>query len=264
MKMQIILWSFIFFTLTGSAQDTLSFYFEFDQYTTPQNKVNSLEDTTNIKFTEVLGYTDYYGTKSYNKELASKRIQFITQQLNIPPNTTKIVVGESTAFKERWKNRRVDLVYTTNPNKDETKEQIVIEEIKQEKTIIEEVKNLKKGETLVIKNMEFIPGRHVLTEYSYPELKKLLNTLKANPKLKIEIQGHICCQEEGDGLDWDTGREELSVNRAKTVYNYLIVEGISEDRLSYWGYGASKKLYPETSQENMQRNRRVEIMIVDK
>ena len=48
------------------------------------------------------------------------------------------------------------------------------------------------GEHIVLNNMNFQPGKHYLTSVSQPELEILLNTLVENPKLEIEIQGHIC------------------------------------------------------------------------
>lgn len=263
MKSSVLFFLLSFVSLIALGQDTVSFYFDFDEFTIPQNKVEQNTIPAQSTPLEIRGYTDYFGTNAYNKQLASDRIAFIKNALALDAAVNEFVVGESTAYKETWRNRRVDVIYAKQKEGIEAVEIQDASEMPIEEEIISEIKTLKKGETLVIKNMEFQPGRHVLTEYSFPELKKLLNTLKANPNLKIEIQGHICCQEKGDGVDWDTGKEELSINRAKAVYDYLIIEGIPKKQLSYKGYGASRKLYPETNQENMQRNRRVEILILE-
>ena len=99
-------------------------------------------------------------------------------------------------------------------------------------------------------------------QFSAPELQ----TLKANPKLKVEIQGHVCCTENGeDGIDLDTREKKLSENRAKAVYEYLIAKGIDKARLSYKGYGRTnpKEVVEDTPQKE-QANRRVEILVIEK
>ena len=142
-------------------------------------------------------------------------------------------------------------------NKVENKEIIVLG-----KVAIESKRN-DKG--IIIKNLEFIPGRHFITDDSKPELIKLLNVLKERPTLKIDIHGHVCCTTKSmDGFDIDTERNNLSKTRAKFVYDYLVEEGIEEDRLSYRGFGGTQPAYPETNDENRQKNRRVEIVLLEK
>jgi outer membrane protein OmpA-like peptidoglycan-associated protein len=111
-----------------------------------------------------------------------------------------------------------------------------------------------------------VPGRHLILQSSVPALQKLLKTLKDNPKLKVEIQGHVCCTNNGeDGVDYDTREPKLSENRAKAIYEYLIDKGITKARLSYKGYGRSKPKEPvEDSPAKEQANRRVEILILEK
>jgi outer membrane protein OmpA-like peptidoglycan-associated protein len=99
---------------------------------------------------------------------------------------------------------------------------------------------------------------------SEPVLQNLLTTMLQNPELRIEIQGHICCYSlPGDAYDYDTNNYKLSSNRARTVYDFLIRNGVEEDRLEYKGYGHSIPRYKEDSPENEQRNRRVEIRVLE-
>ena len=68
-----------------------------------------------------------------------------------------------------------------------------------------------------------------------------------------------------EGLDIDTNRRDLSVARAKNIYEYLIHKGIDESRLHYRGFGSSRKLVvPEITEEDKTQNRRVEIMVVER
>ena len=90
--------------------------------------------------------------------------------------------------------------------------------------------------------------------------------MQDNPKLEIEIQGHICCIPSGDGPDFDEpGSMKLSVNRAKAIYGYLVHNGIDKSRLSYKGLGADYKLiWEERTEHDRETNRRVEIKILKK
>jgi outer membrane protein OmpA-like peptidoglycan-associated protein len=97
---------------------------------------------------------------------------------------------------------------------------------------------------------------------------ELLDVMEKNPNLEISIEGHICCRAgwELDGMDEDLGTNNLSEMRAKTVYDYLIKNGIAAIRLSYKGFGPLYPLYayPEKTEEEKTANRRVEIKIIKK
>jgi outer membrane protein OmpA-like peptidoglycan-associated protein len=88
-------------------------------------------------------------------------------------------------------------------------------------------------------------------------LDSLVTTLKEKPAYEIIIYGHICCHPPGqDGQDISTGIFNLSVARAKVIYDYLIEHGIEAGRLSYKGLKAD---YPTGKGEKY--DRRVEIQI---
>ena len=84
-----------------------------------------------------------------------------------------------------------------------------------------------------------------------------------NPALEIEIQGHICCQPgPGDGYDLETGTYDLSLQRAKTVFNYLAAHGVAPARMRYTGLGHQFPLNTEQNEAEQQQNRRVEVKIL--
>lgn len=124
----------------------------------------------------------------------------------------------------------------------------------------------KVGSNIILKNLNFIGGRHLLLKESIPILHELLDVMQANPQLNIEIQGHICCMPgRQDGVDMDYGTPNLSVNRAKVVYEYLLQNGIDSSRISYKGFGHQYPLaWPEDTELNRSTNRRVEIKILKK
>ena len=125
------------------------------------------------------------------------------------------------------------------------------------------------GEALILRNLNFHPGRHVLVPKSIPHLKELLRVILAHPDMSFEIQGHICCRApepaDLDGLDVDTGEYSLSHNRALNIYNYLVRNGVESSRLTYRGYGFSQPMIlPETNDQERQMNRRVVIKVTDR
>lgn len=125
----------------------------------------------------------------------------------------------------------------------------------------------KAGESVVLSEIHFEEGRHVLVKSSKPALTAMLDALKAMPSLQLEIQGHMCCDDAltVDGFDIDTKEFMLSYNRAKTVYDFLVQNGIDASRLTYKGYGTRKRLVsPEKTDKDRDKNRRVEFLITKK
>jgi outer membrane protein OmpA-like peptidoglycan-associated protein len=118
----------------------------------------------------------------------------------------------------------------------------------------------------VLANVFFDLGKSTLRPESFVELDKLVDLLVKNPTIKIEIGGHT--DTRGDDKD----NVKLSSDRAKTVYDYIILKGIKADRMSYKGYGETKtvvsdeeiaKLATEKAKEAAhQSNRRTEYKII--
>ena len=118
----------------------------------------------------------------------------------------------------------------------------------------------------ILKNVFFDLGKATLRSESFVELNKLRDFLTTNPTIKIELGGHT--DTRGDA----TENQILSTDRAKSVYNYLIGQGIVTDRLSYKGYGETMninsdadiaKLASEKDKEDAhQENRRTEYKII--
>ena len=122
------------------------------------------------------------------------------------------------------------------------------------------------GETFVLRNIYFHPQSHTVRSESVPEMEKLANALKKHPKLKIQVEGHICCVlDYPDAFDIDAQDNYLSVNRARYIYDYLIAKGVAKDRLKYAGFGRSKPIVEfEKTEEEANKNRRVEIRVLEK
>ena len=97
-----------------------------------------------------------------------------------------------------------------------------------------------------------------LKSESFVELNKVVQFLNDNPTLQIEISGHT------DNKGSDRYNENLSQGRAEAVVEYLIQEGIESWRLSAKGYGESKPVATNDTDEGRAENRRVEFTVLAK
>jgi len=116
----------------------------------------------------------------------------------------------------------------------------------------------KTGTRIVIKDVFFYKNTFGIMPTSKRAMDELLMVLDKNPKMVIEIQGHICCV--------DSDKRNLSLDRAKQVRRVLEANGISQKRLKVKGFGVSHPKFPipEANELEALANRRVEIMILSK
>ena len=112
------------------------------------------------------------------------------------------------------------------------------------------------GETFVLRNVFFDFDQSSLKKESFVELDKLIDYLNQNKNLKIELGGHT------DNQGSEEYNQKLSLDRAKTVYEYLITKGISSNRLTYKGYGKTKPIATNDTEEGRAENRRTEFKII--
>ena len=120
---------------------------------------------------------------------------------------------------------------------------------------IEDMKKL--GTIVKINNIFFDTDKTILRPESFPELIRLANILKDNPYSKIEIMGHT------DNVGSDDHNLKLSEGRANAVYRYLISTGIDVKNMKAAGFGESKPVSTNTTEEGKQNNRRVEFRFVN-
>lgn len=113
------------------------------------------------------------------------------------------------------------------------------------------------GEEVVLRNVFFPIDSWKILPKSELELNRLIRLLKIKTNLKIEIGGHT------DNTGSEEHNLELSRNRAKSVCEFLNRNGISNDRLTYRGYGSSKPISDNSSEKGRAQNRRTEFKILN-
>lgn len=127
-----------------------------------------------------------------------------------------------------------------------------------EKSVKEDFGLLKKGQKLVIHRIYFETAKAEIIPISYPVLDEIGKTLLMNPELNIEIEGHT------DNVPITTpefpSNLELSKARAEAVKKYLVNKfKIASERIKTTGYGDTKPIAPNETEEGRALNRRIEI-----
>lgn len=223
---------------------------------------------------DAIGYCDNTGSTNFNQTLSRKRADAVydyiktnyknsIRALSSKGNSTYAPIGDNTTEEGKAKNRRVEIIYTIAESPKVIEEKIIEPKIIESLAVMEKPKTLDKdskiedlevGKILVLENLNFVGGTATLLKESEPSLKLLLKVLKENPTMEIEIEGHVCCAND----------MALSVDRALTVMEYLVNNGINEKRLKYAGHSWNNPVASDQTEEGRIQNRRVEIMILKK
>lgn len=131
-----------------------------------------------------------------------------------------------------------------------------------------DLKKIKVGSAIVLKNIFYDYNKATLRDASKNELDRLTKLLTENPTIKIELSAHT------DSRGGDKYNETLSQKRAQSCVDYLIGKGISKDRLIAKGYGETmliktdaeiaKLKFEDEKEAAHQENRRTEFKIIEK
>jgi outer membrane protein OmpA-like peptidoglycan-associated protein len=114
------------------------------------------------------------------------------------------------------------------------------------------------GKNIILKNVFFVRSKAVLLPGSNPELDRLVKIMLENPGLNIEISGHT------DNVGIPELNQKLSEDRVAMIIKYLVKKGVSAKRLTGKGYGDTKPVASNASEETRRLNRRVEFTILNK
>ncbi|MGG7035999.1 MAG: OmpA family protein [Flavobacterium sp.] len=254
----IVCFVLLLFSFFGYSQKQLDVFFDFNIDFPNKNSILTLNEwivsNKNTEIVKLLGYCDSVDTRNYNKILAERRIANVRELLEksglkLSDNLEQIAYGKD--FKQskiQSENRKVSIFYT-EPQKHITPET---------SGFPEQIKKAKVGETLKLPNIYFFNNSARILSKSTTSLNELLCVMEENPNLKIEIQGHICCQKVFD-------LNGVSVARARAVYLYLVRNKIDKKRMTYKGYGTSRPIHPIPEKNSLEEeeNRRVEILILE-
>ena len=104
--------------------------------------------------------------------------------------------------------------------------------------------------------LQFETAKATMLPSSYPQLDQVVDVLRANPDLHVQVQGHTDSQ--GD----DTANLKLSMERALAVKTYILNKGIDASRVTHRGYGATQPIDDNKTPAGRAKNRRIEIQVI--
>jgi outer membrane protein OmpA-like peptidoglycan-associated protein len=290
--MAMIMAALFYTSVARAASDTISVFFPFNE-SILTDEARALIDSAiyvgvipSTHSLAIIGYADAVGTDSFNLHLSRQRAGRVKDYLVQSGYKAQLITlitgkGEHGAAPEitggTLKDRRVDIVRVERPK--DRSNVIRMADLRvptvpgvapptphqPRKASETNLGTVAVGETLLLDNIYFYAGRHVVRPESYPSLEDLAKALIDHPDVRIRVEGHVCCVPSSarDAIDDDTGLEELSLMRALAIRDYLIRKGIAPDRLRYAGFGKKYPLIPvERTEEDANQNRRVEIRVV--
>lgn len=256
MKLRIVILFFLI-SIKSLGQKQIDVFFDFNKDFPNSNSILAINEwiskNKNAEISKLLGYCDSIDTKDYNLKLAERRIENVQvllekSGLKFGKELEKVAFGKE--FKQsrvQAENRKVTIFYN------EPKVLPV------ESELTKKIKNSKVGEYIALPNIYFFNNSARIVPKSDPTLYDLRCAMEENPKLKIEIQGHICCQTVSDVAD-------VSTARARAIYSYLLRNKIDRKRMTFKGFANTRPIHPipEKTPQEEDENRRVEILIVEK
>ena len=248
---------FFLISVSSWGQKQLEVFFDFNKDFPNTNSILQINEwiakNKDAEIYKLLGYCDSVDTKDYNKKLAERRIENVhvlmeKSGLKFNKDLEKIAFGKD--FKQskiQAENRKV-IIFYNEP-----------QPVAVESELTKKIKGSKVGEHIALPNIYFFNNSARIVPKSNATLFDLRCAMEENKNLKIEIQGHICCQLENDAND-------VSTARARAIYSYLIRNKIDRKRMTFKGYGISRPIHPipEKNAQEEDENRRVEILIVEK
>jgi len=142
-----------------------------------------------------------------------------------------------------------------------TSHTMVLTEQKSAPPLVSRLRPATVGSKFLVEDLYFVGNRAELLLSSRATLPRVLQFVRGNEGLKIEISGHV--NMPGERRDPGTWEYRLAENRARVVYDYLVHFGVSPQRMSYKGYSNYEMIVPKPRNEKeMLANRRVEIRVV--
>lgn len=221
-------------------------------------------ESLDIEKISIYGFTDDRGSAEYNLVLSQNRANSIKAIFSNNEFDESIItnvdgkgkillklVKEEDVSKIRSLNRKVEIIVSPYfPPRPEV--------ITKTKTASETLAgDIKIGDYILLENILFKTGYSYLLPESKKTLEEISKVLLQREDIYFTIQGHVCCtQNSRDAIDRKTKKRNLSLARAKYIYDYLAKKGINPRRMKYVGMRRKFPLGGEAKYD-----RRVEILV---
>jgi outer membrane protein OmpA-like peptidoglycan-associated protein len=108
-----------------------------------------------------------------------------------------------------------------------------------------------------LRDIKFEYDSELILEVSFPNLDYVLAMLEVEPSYRVSIKAHT------DNAGGEKYNDKLSERRAKSVVDYFLQKGLDKERMVWQGYGQSKPIATNDTEEGRAQNRRVEFVIIN-
>lgn len=245
-------------------------YFDTDKSEVPESEHAKLLaflseiESLDIEKISIYGFCDDRGSSDYNLKLSNERANNIRAIFSNNEFDESVIINvdgkgevllklvqEENVEKIRGLNRKVQIIVKqVYPPKPEVKTKA--------KDAAELLSgDIKAGDNIVLENILFKTGYSYLMPESVKTLENIAKVMLKRKDIYFTIQGHVCCTQNGrDALDRKTKKRNLSVARAKYIYDYLAKKGVDPKRMKYVGM---RRKFPLGGEPKF--DRRVEILV---
>ena len=221
---------------------------------------------------EIAGHTDNHGAAALNETLSMLRAKAAhdylirnggdKNRITYKGYGSSQPVASNDTKEGRKLNRRIEFQVLkvapeyaiTSGNAKQTLTKIL--ETPRERSTDKASQELAVGKKIVAENISFDVNETSLKPESSAVLDVFVKLMKDIPSLEIEIAGHT------DNIGSSKANQELSVQRARSVFDYIVNKGVDQNRITFKGYGSTDPIESNNSLEGRKKNRRIEFEIV--
>jgi outer membrane protein OmpA-like peptidoglycan-associated protein len=129
------------------------------------------------------------------------------------------------------------------------------EQLRQQLNLVLETRSTARGLIVNMNDVLFDTAKYTLRPGAREKLAKISGILLAHPSLKVQVEGHT------DSVGGDEYNQRLSEERASTVRDFLVQNGISMNNVSAVGFGKTRPVVSNDTAAGRQQNRRVELVV---
>lgn len=245
-------------------------YFDTDKSEVPASEHTKLLaflseiEALDIEKISIYGFCDDRGSHDYNLKLSNDRannIRAIFSNNEFDESVIINVDGKGEVLLKLVQEENIDNLRSLN-----RKVQIIAKQVFPPKPVVETKPkdaaellsgNIKAGDNIVLDNILFKTGYSYLMPESVKTLENIAKVMLKRKDIYFTIQGHVCCTQNGrDALDRKTKKRNLSVSRAKYIYDYMAKKGVDTKRMKYVGM---RRKFPLGGEPKF--DRRVEILV---
>ena len=270
MKIFVVIFLLISQLLLAQKELAHEVFFDTDKSEVPEAEHSRLLlflseiETLDIERISIYGFCDDRGSHDYNLKLSNDRannIRAIFSNNEFDESVIINVDGKGEVLLKLVQEENIDKIRSLNRKVLIIAKQVFPPkpEVKVKPTDAAEILNgdLKAGDNIVLDNILFKTGYSYLMPESVKTLENITKVMIKRSDIYFTIQGHVCCTQNGrDAIDRKTKQRNLSLARAKYIYDYMSKKGVDKKRMKYVGM---RRKFPLGGDPKF--DRRVEILV---